>query len=125
MAERNDTGSKAFTAGAAIAKHLRVKISSGKLAAAGITDNDIGTLDAASFADLDVRTVSLRSKPGTLICIAADAIVAGAAVYTAAAGKVSDTAASTALLYGIAMAAASGDGAEVEVMPLSAYTAVT
>jgi hypothetical protein len=115
MSQYTDSGVKAFTAGAAIAQHLRVKISSEKLAAAGITDRDIGTLAEASFADLDVVPVNLANKQGTVKMVAAAAITMGALVYTAASGKVS-VSAQTAYPIGIAMEAALADGDVIEVM---------
>jgi hypothetical protein len=106
---------KAFTAGAAIAKHLRVTLSSGKLAAAGITVKEIGTLEEASFADLDVRPVRLRTAPGTVRMVANGAISLGAAVFTAASGKVGPSAA-TAFVLGTALEAAAADGDVIEVL---------
>lgn len=106
---------KMFTAGAAIAKHLRVTLSSGKLAAAGITVREIGTLEEASFADLDVRGVRLRTAPGTVRMVASAAISQGALVYTAASGKVGPSA-STAFIIGTALEAAAADGDVIEVL---------
>ena len=107
---------RAFTAGAAIAKHLRVKLSSGKLAVAGLADKEIGTLEEASFADGDVRTVRLRTAEGTIKMVAAEAMSAGAAVYTAASGKVADTATATSYLVGTTLEAATADGDVIEVL---------
>jgi hypothetical protein len=48
--------------------------------------------------------------------VASEAIDSGSAVYTAADGKVSDTAASTSYYIGTALEAASGDGSIIEVL---------
>ena len=116
MSQYVDGPSKAFTAGAAIAQYLRVKLTAGKLAVAGLTDKEIGTLEAASFADLDTRTVRLRTAAGTTKMVASEAISAGSAVHTAAGGKVSDTAATTSFLIGTALSSASGDNSVIEVL---------
>ena len=116
MAEYVESNFKSFTAGAAIAQPLRVTLSGGKLAAAGITDKELGTLRDASFADGDVRAVHLRTANGTCKMIASEAIAVGAAVYTAASGKCSDTAASTSYLIGTALTEATADGDVIEVL---------
>lgn len=118
MSQFVSTPTRTFTAGAAIAKHLRVKISSGVLAAAGVGASDdtveIGTLLDASFASGDVRAVHLRNSGGTTKMVAAAAITAGAAVYGAASGKISSTSSGTAI--GIAMEAAGADNDIIEVL---------
>lgn len=111
------SGDMSFTAGAAIAKHLRVKLASGVLAAAGVADKELGTALNASFASGDLITVSLRNSSGTKKMIAAGAIAVGADVYTAASGKVNDTAATTSYLLGTALEAAAADGDVIEVLP--------
>lgn len=115
MAEQYDSRNRMFTAGAAIAKHLRVKLSSGKLAAAGIADKEIGTLIEASFADLDVRPVRLRTAQGTTKFVANAALAVGADVYTAASGKVGASA-TTAFYIGVALSASGADGDVIEVL---------
>lgn len=114
MSQFVETPTKTFTAGAAIAKYLRVKLSSGKLAASGATDDDLGQIEDASFADLDVRSVRLRTAPGTCKMVAAGAITAGARVYQAASGKIDDTV--TGKLVGTALEAATADGDVIEVL---------
>lgn len=117
MSQYVDGNTKSFEAGAAIAANLRVKLASGKLAVAGVADKDLGTLLDASFADGDMRSVRLRTANGTTKYVAASAITAGADVYTAASGKVNDTAASTSYLLGTALEAATADGDVIEVLP--------
>jgi len=89
MAQYVDTPTKTFVAGGALAQHARVYLSSGKLAAAGVADNWIGTTTTETFADGDMVAVRLRGAP-TSKYIAAGAITTGAKVYAAASGKVDD-----------------------------------
>lgn len=116
---------RSFVAGAAIAKHLRVVQSAGKLAVAGITDNDIGTIDHAVFADNDDAAVNLRSGQGTELMVANGVIAADALVYTAAGGKISATAAATSFLRGRALEAAAADNDIIEVLPMFSAAAET
>jgi len=113
MSQEFVTRERTFVAGAAIAQYLRVKLSSGKLAAAGAADIDIGTLRDASFADLDLRVVKLRAAQGTVKMVAAGAIDAGAIVYGAASGKVNDVANGNPV--GQAMETVTADGDVIEV----------
>jgi hypothetical protein len=113
MSQFVETGTRPFTAGAAIAQFLRVKLSSGKLAAAGASDVELGTMEVASFADLDVVSVRLRTAEGTAKMVASEAITSGNPVYAAAGGKV----ASTGTVYvGTALEAATADGDVIEVL---------
>lgn len=113
MAEQNDTGCRPFSCDAAIAQYLRVKASSTGVAVAGASDISIGTLRDASFAASDVRTVMLRSKPGTHKCVASDVIAKGDPVYAAASGKVAP---SGSIYEGIALSASAANGDVIEVM---------
>jgi len=113
MAEQNDTGFRSYVCAAAIAQYLRVKNSGSGVAVAGASDISIGTLRDASFAANDVRTVLLRSKPGTHKCVASEAIPAGDPVYAAAGGKV---AATGTIFEGYAQCAAGANGDVIEVM---------
>lgn len=108
---QNKTGSKTFTTGAALGIGLRVKLTSGKLALAGATDQELGTTETISFADGDQQTVRLRSAGGTHIGIAAGVIAQGAEIFAAASGKVDD---SGSLAIGIALSAAAADGDQIE-----------
>jgi len=116
MASFVDTNTKAFTAGAAIGQYLRVVLSSGKLAAASASQQMLGTLEDASFADLDVRTVRLRTAAGTRKMVASEAITAGNPVYAAASGKI---AADGSVMEGIALETCTTDGDIIEVMTAS------
>ena len=116
MSQFNETGTKGFTAGAAIAQHILVKLSSDKLAVAALGEEFIGTILQESFADGDIRAVRLKSGQGTMKMIASGAFSAGAVVYGRAAGKVDDISATSAIRAGIAMEAAAAAGDVVEVM---------
>ena len=118
MPGSNDGGFLTFEAGAAIAQHARVKLSAGVLAVAVLADGpgtELGTLEEASFAAGDVRTVRARNVPGSRKMIANGALAVGAKVYTAAAGKVGATA-TGAFLEGIALTASAADGDLIEVL---------
>lgn len=115
---------RTFTAGATIAAFSRVNLSSGELAAAGLTDADEVGFVTADCVDGDSVAVVLRGAQGTVTAIAAEAIAVGATVYTAASGKVADTAASTSYPRGIALEAAAADGDYIEILPIWDETAV-
>jgi len=121
MAVQNDVGVKTFIAGAAIGAGIRVKLNGGKLAVAALADRDIGVTTQAAFADGDVVAVALTSKPGTARVQCAGAVTVGAAVYTAASGKVSVTNATGSYARGIALSAAT-DG-EIEILQDQGHTA--
>lgn len=110
-----ETGRKGFVnGGTALNRYLRVKLSSGVLALAGITDREIGVLgervEASKHGD-----VILSSASGTTPMVASAAISAGALVYTAASGKIGASA-STAYIVGTALEAATADGDVIEVL---------
>lgn len=113
MSQFVETPTRKFTAGAAIARHLRVTLTAGKLAAAGNTTVELGTLVDASFADLDVRAVRLRNAQGTCKMVAVDAITLGNPVYAAASGKIS---ASGSVLIGKALEASTADNDIIEIL---------
>lgn len=108
---------RTFPNNAAIGKHIRVTLSSGYLAAAGAAVKDLGTMEYASLSTDDAGTVRMRTAEGSVICVAAGAIAAGAEVFTAADGKVNDVQATGAFSYGTALTAATGDGSYLEVLP--------
>jgi hypothetical protein len=110
----NDSGISTFTAGAAIGQYLRVKLTAGVLALAGITDRELGTMEEASFANGDVRAVRLRNKQGTRKMVANAALAVGVDCFTAANGKVGASA-STAYREGVVLTASAADGDIIEV----------
>jgi hypothetical protein len=115
---------RTFIAGATISAYSRVNLSSGELAAAVLTDADEVGYVTADCVDQDAVSVVLRGASGTQTAIAAGAIAVGATVYTAAAGKIDDTAASTSYPRGIALEAAGTDGDYIEILPIWDETAV-
>jgi hypothetical protein len=117
MSQYVEESVKSFTAGAAIGQHTLVKLTTGKLAAAALTEEPLGTLLEASFADGDVRPVRLRSAEGTMLCKAANAITAGAVVYGRASGLVDDVATSAGIRIGVALEAATATNDIIEVLP--------
>jgi hypothetical protein len=111
-----DGNTRTFTNGAsAIARCIRVKLSSGVLAVAGIGDREIGTTVTRIEASVD-GAVRLRSADGTAKFTASGAITSGASVYGAASGKISSTQGVGAFLIGTALEAASDDGSIIEVL---------
>jgi predicted RecA/RadA family phage recombinase len=117
MSQCVDGQTKTFVADEAIAINLRVKLDSdGKVTVAGLADKEIGTAVTPAFAAGDRVTVRLRTAAGTHKMIAVEALAVGATLYTEAAGKVQDTAASTAFQVGVALEAAAADGDVIEVL---------
>lgn len=107
---------KAWACAAAIAKNLRVKLDvNGKLAVcgAGAADDDLGTMENATFAAGDIGTVNLRTAQGTMLMVASGAITAGKPVYGDAGGKVSATVSGQILGYALEAATANNDVIEV------------
>jgi hypothetical protein len=103
----------------AIARYTRVKYDSNcKITTAVLTDVGIGTADNDTAAAGELLAVRLNDDPGTRLMIAAAAISAGVPVYTAAAGRVSATAASTSFRVGWALTAATAAGDLIEVAPM-------
>lgn len=117
MSQYVDGNEKTFVADEAIAVHLRVKLDSdGRVTVAGLTDKELGTAVTPAFAAGDPVTVRLRTASGTHKMVAIEALVVGAELFTEAAGKVQDTAASTSFRVGIALEAAGADGDVIEVL---------
>lgn len=114
MSQFVETPTKTFTAGAAIVQFLRVKLTSSKLATCGAEDGEIGTIEAESFADLDIRAVRLASAQGTAKMVANGAIAVGDTVYGASGGKVGTTV--NSYLIGIALDSASANNDIIEVL---------
>ena len=115
MSQYVETPTKAFVTGEAIGQHLLV-ITPGALVVCTLGADPIGTTEQATFASGAEVAVRLRSAQGTHKGVAADSFSAGAVVYAAAAGKLTDLA-SGAIRVGIALEAAGADGDIVEWMP--------
>jgi len=116
MSQYTDGPTRTFTASAALAPHLRVKLTSGKTALAGAADIDIGTVEGRAYADGNLHAVRLRNAPGTRKMVAAGAIAEGADVYAAASGKIDDEG---TIIVGTALEEATADGDVIEVLPLT------
>lgn len=114
MSQYVETPCRTFEAGAAIAQHLRVKLSAGVLAVAGASDLALGTMERASLASGDKVPVRLRTAQGTRKYVAASSFSVGVAVYGAASGKVDDVGSQ---LIGTALEASGADGDVIEVLP--------
>lgn len=108
-----DANLRQFTAGGAVAVHLRVKTPTA-IAAAGALDVELGTLESATTTSADVASVRLRSASGTVQMIASGAIGVGSNVYGAAGGKITATINTNPI--GIALQQATADGDVIEVM---------
>jgi hypothetical protein len=125
MGQYVETPTKGLVASAAIGQFLRVKLNSTvtingvaepAYAVAGAADwnVEVGTVEEQSFASGELHAVRLRSAQGTRKMVAAAAISSGAALYAAAGGKVTSTAAGPQI--GIALQAASGSGSIIECL---------
>lgn len=117
MSQQVEGATKTFQCGAAIDQYLRVKLSSGKLAAAGVGDDDLGILCEESFADLDYRSVRLMNAQGTHKMVAAGAISQGARVFQAASGKINDVSAGKPIGVALEAATVNNDVIEVLIVP--------
>lgn len=115
MGQQVDTPTKSFRAGAARAQYLRVYSNSGTITTATASEQAIGVQQDESFASTDLVSILLKSKPGTMMMTASEAISAGAYVYAAAGGKVASTG---TIKEGIALEASTANGDIIEVLPV-------
>lgn len=121
MSQQNDNGFKTFVADGAIPQYSRVIFESdGRVVVAGLTEIGDGIAQTAAAAAGDPVTVKLWSSPGTFKMIAIEALAVGANLYTEAAGKVQDTAASTSFLFAKSLEVATADGDVIECVLLHA-----
>lgn len=98
---------------AAITRGTRVKLSGGYLAAASATEDEVGTItDDVQTTDSYASIVPFNFS-GVKQFIASGSITQYATVYAAASGKIASTG---TLRRGIALQAASGNGALVDVL---------
>jgi len=115
---REDLGISNFTAVTALDRHRLVKLTADRsVSYCEAGDDPVGVTRAGQTIGLKVSVWLLRTKPGTQTCTAAAAITVNALIYTAADGKVSEV--NSGSLVGRALQAASGDGSEIEVLPLA------
>lgn len=125
IAEGTHEGAKSYLADAAITvRHLLYAIGSSArhIAVCAANAIPIGTVsDEVATADIaaDPKAVELLGiSSRTMLMVAAEEIVVGEAVFTAAGGKIQDlpTAGGTYYQVGYALTAASGDGVLCEVL---------
>lgn len=115
MSQQVDTNTKAFVAAGTIVQFSRVLLGSGgTVTAAVLADKEIGIAQNAGVSG-DLINVKLRTANGTHKAIAAAAITRGASVFSAAAGKVSVSAAG-AFNLGLALEAATANNDVIEIM---------
>ena len=105
---------KTFNAGGDIGAHELVTMSGVDVVQNTAEGIIVGASEYAVLANQPVA-VRLWNAGGTIHCIAAGVIGAGAAVYAAALGKVAAT--PGVLIKGYAMEAATADGDIIEVLP--------
>ncbi|HYE19920.1 MAG TPA: DUF2190 family protein [Tepidisphaeraceae bacterium] len=122
MSQYNSNNQKTFTSGETFSRGVRVKISSGAVVKAGLTDrNWIGVATHAVNTSGDPVNVHLRGFPCQVV--ASEALSAGALIHTAASGKVGDTATATGYEAGVALTAATADGDLIEAILTGGDTA--
>jgi len=115
-------GIRSFIANGAITAHARVKITSGTVTTppqvelAGAGEQHIGVAEFAA-ADTAEVSIKLRTYPGSVECIAAEALAKGAVIYGGASGTVQDTSSGSAI--GVALEAATALGDIIEVIDFS------
>ena len=119
MSQQYDSGTRQFTADAAIAQFARVTFESdGKVVTAGLTDVGIGVAQVPAFASGDVIPVKLWNSAGTFKMRASEALAVAATLYTESDGEVQDTAQATAVPFAQALEAATADGDIIECVLL-------
>jgi hypothetical protein len=111
---------RTFTAGAAIARGTRVKLSTGKVVAADAGDAWVGWTKNRTLADGDPVAVILRSNGGTVEARAGGAITAGATVKQDNGGDYVATTSGDDI-WGIALTAAGGAADLFELLPFYEY----
>lgn len=115
MSQYVDSNTKAFTAAGTIKQYARVVLGSGgTITEAVLADREIGIAQVAGVSG-DTIAVKLRTGSGTQKAIAAAAIARGAAVFSAAAGKVS-VSATGAYNIGLALEAATANNDIIEIL---------
>lgn len=117
MSSYVETPCRTFEAGGALAQYLRVKLTSGKLAAAGASDTAIGQIETQAFAAGTFHAVRLPLANGTCKMVAAGAVTQYANVYGAAGGKVDD--APGGQFIGVSLSTAAADNEVIEVLRLA------
>lgn len=115
MSQQFDTNTRPFRAGAAVAQYALVQVEAdGDVIANVLATRPIGVAQEAAFANQDLIPVKMLNASGTQKMIASVALTAGDPCFTAAAGKIGDTA-QNARLVGVALEDAGADGDIIEV----------
>jgi len=102
-----------FPNNSALGRGIRAKMSGGYLLAAGAAEDELGTLNDAVLATDAYASIVPLGYFGVKQMVASAAVTQYATVYAAASGKI---AATGTLRRGIALEAASGDGAIIKVL---------
>lgn len=118
MSQFNTSGVKSFNADATITVHQRVKLTATGVDVAGANEAAVGFAQANASSGEQVA-VRLINSQGTFKAVVSEAVAINATLYGAASGKVTDTDGGSYVARYKALEAASGDGAIIEVMPLS------
>ena len=108
-----------FVAGAALPPYVRVKLVGGQLQLASNTEAELGTTLSRAYAVGDLVAVLPREQAVVRKCVASAAFAQFAPLFAAVNGKV---AAAGTLPRGVALEAASGDGAIVSVLSSQSAT---
>jgi hypothetical protein len=110
--------SKKLLEGEALAQYRIVTLTSNEVLLCDAINVPVGTIGVdGGVADAEYVDVTLGNAPGTRLLTASAAITAGALVTWADTGKVV-TYTDQEYVYGIAIEAAAGDGAVIEVIPV-------
>lgn len=114
----NEAGIRTYVAGEALAANRRVKINTSSQAVyAGAQEPCDGvTMDSAASAGY--VAVKMNNFPGTRLMTCSGAVTAGNLVYGTSSGRIDDAA--SGVCEGRALETGSGDGAQIEVMPVPA-----
>lgn len=114
---QNTEGAITLVAGEALEAFRRVKINtSGQSVYADAQDRGFGVTLAKVLASGDPAPIMPYSGAASLRMTAAGVLTAGEHVYAAADGKVDDAA--TGVVIGVTTEAATGDGSQVEILPV-------
>lgn len=116
MTQQTEKNTKTFTAAEALAANRLVKLASGSGVSVQYNDQSdsnayIGVTQN-KVANGEMVTIALKTNGRTMIAIASETLSAGATLYAADDGKVSDTSSGNAI--GKALEAATADGDEIE-----------
>lgn len=89
----------------------------------GATDRPLGVIQDSAALDEEVSVQLLGGSIGSVPMVASKAIDVNDLVYTAAAGKVTDTSGAGVYCVGVALTAAAADGDVFDVAPIHTHVA--